>query len=337
MKKIGNTFGKGIKIGMLSAALAMGAVNTTACKLNDDVAVEVSTSTDLESFYFARHSFANEDVVNEVLDNDLSLKEKIAWANKHYTEIQDYMLPKAKDLLSKLGMENNGNNFLMPYARTRFAYYDGSYGNPGFHGNLVEDISYNRNYSALVGAIGAKFTSGIAKQEGREIDVADYENFENIYNVLALRSYNDSLGSQQGSTDFPFNQQRNKIETAVVNNRGSQAFSVTNAQDYDQIETVLKKALMLVAANTGVSLEILTDVVNMSLLNNSLWGARDYIGTQTNSTLSSNVGRVESPDFTTYGKMTTTTYTNNMRSDYGSQINQELREQQAAQSQENSL
>ena len=315
----------------------MGAVNTTACKLDDDVAVEVSTSTDLESFYFARHSFANEDVVNEVLDNDLSLKEKIAWANKHYTEIQDYMLPKAKDLLSKLGMENNGNNFLMPYARLDFAYYDGSYGNPGFSGNLVDDIKFNNiGYPRLVGAIGAKFTSGIAKQEGRAIDYADYENFENIYNILALRSYNDSLGNQQGSTDFPFNQQRNEIETAVVNNQGSQAFSVTNAQDYDQIETIFKKALILVEANTGVSLETLTDVVNMSLLNNSLWGARDYIGTQTNSTLSSNVGRVESPNFTTYGKMTKRTHNNNMQVGYNNQIGKELQEQQAAQGQENS-
>ena len=324
MKKIGNTFGKGIKIGMLSAVLAMGAVG---CKANvDEPGYDYVEETPLEIYYFARHRFATENMVNEVVGQNLDKKEKIAWANKHYNEAKDYMLPKVESFLDKVRTENNGDNFLQPICREVFTYYDNSYGNTGFHGSIDEDIIFNNNaYSTVLGAISAKFVSTVANKENREVNVTDYENFEAIYNTLALRSYNDSLGKMQDAIEFPFNQERDAIETAVTNNQGSPAYTA-NPQDLRNVEDTVKKALQLVQANTGVSLQTLTDAVNLSLLNNSLWGARDYLGTKTGIQLTTYVGDVKSPN-NSVTKLTTRNYEAQMFNGYVQQIQKDLAEQ----------
>ena len=325
MKKIGNTFGKGIKIGMLSAALAMGAVG---CKANvDEPGYDYVEETPLETYYFARHRFASENTVNELVQQDLDEKEKIAWANKHYAAAKDYMLPKVEDLMRKVATENDGVNFLHRACQEVFTYYDGTYGYKGFSGYLDKDLSFNnRAYSYLVGSICAKFVFGVAEQEGREATAEDYENFLSLYNTLALRSYNDSLGNMQNDTTFPFNQERDRIEAAVANNQGSPAYTA-NAQDLRNVEDTLKKALTLVANETGVSLQTLTDAVNLSLLNNSLWGARDYVGTKTGIQLSANVAAVQGRD-SSLDKLTVQKYRSPMSSGYSDQGNKELQEQE---------
>lgn len=328
MKKIGNTFGKGIKIGMLSAALAMGAVG---CKANvDEPGYDYVEETPLETYYFARHRFASENTVNEVVDQDLDNKEKIAWSNKHFNEIKDYMLPKVEDFMNKVASENGGDNFLMPICQSSFIYSNGDYGYKGFSGNLDRDIFFNNNaYSHLVGAISGEFVGAIAQKNGTEINYEDYKNFKNIYSALALRSYNDSLGDMQNNASYSFNGERSNIEAAVVNNQGDAAYTA-NPQDMRNVEDTLKKALQLVSTNTGVSLQTLTDAVNLSLLNASIWGARDYIASKTNIQLSTNVANVLIPD-STVGQLTTETYRSEMFTGYSQQA------RKYEQQQENSL
>ena len=335
LKKIGNYFNKGVKIGMLSAALAMGAVG---CKANvDEPGYDYVEETPLETYYFARHRFASENTVNEVVDQDLDKKEKIAWSNKHFNEIKDYMLPKVEDFMAKVERENGGDNFLRTICRKNFTYSNGDYGYKGFSGKLDQDIQFNNHvYSEILGAIGAKFTTAIANQENRElVDDRDYDNFKAIYDILALRSYNDSLGDMQNNASYPFNGERSNIEAAVVNNKSSQDYTA-NPQDMRNVEDTLKKALQLVSTNTGVSLQTLTDAVNLSLLNASIWGARDYIADKTNIQLSINVANVMIPD-STVGQLTTQSYTHNMYSGYSSVILQDIKQQQQQQEQENSL
>ena len=330
MKKIGNTFSKGIKIGVLSAAVAMGAAG---CKANvDEPGYEYVEETPLESYYFARHRFASENTVNEVVGQDLDQKEKIAWANKHYDEIKEYMLPKVEDLMRKVATENDGVNFLHRACQEVFTYSDGTYGNPGFNtGSLDSDISRsNYSFSRILGAIGAKFTTAVANQENRnEGYESDYENFKALYSALALRSYNDSLGNMQNDTTFPFNQERDSIETAVANNQGSAAYTA-NAQDLRNVEDTLKKALTLVANETGVSLQTLTDAVNLSLLNASVYGARDYVESKTGIQPSSRVDIVRGPD-SSLEKLTVQKYGSPMYSGYSQQLTKDLQEQQMQQ------
>lgn len=313
MKKIGNTFGKGIKIGMLSAALAMGAVG---CKANvDEPGYDYVEETPLETYYFARHRFASENTVNEVVGQDLDNKEKIAWSNKHFNEIKDYMLPKVEDFMAKVERENGGDNFLLPICQKVFTYSNGDYGYKGYSGSLDRDIWFNNNaYSKLVGAISGEFVAGISQKNGNEAKYEDYQNFENLYGALALRSYNDSLGDMQNNASYPFNSERSNIEAGVANNQGDAAYTA-NPQDMRNVEGTLKKALQLVSTNTGVSMQTLTDAVNLSLLNASLWGARDYIGDKTNIQLSNYVANVKAPD-STVEKLTVQTYGSKMYSGY---------------------
>lgn len=335
MKKIGNTFGKGIKIGMLSAAVALGAVG---CKANvDEPSYDYVEETPLETYYFARHRFASENTMNEVVGQDLDNKEKIAWANKHYNEAKDYMLPKVEDFMAKVERENGGDNFLYPVCQKVFTYYGGTYGNAGFNtGSIDEDIIRNNHaISHVVGAIGAKFTTAVANQENKNEEYRlDYDNFEALFNVLALRSYNDSLGDKQNNSEtFPFNQERATFEAAVTNNKGSKDYTA-NPKDLRNVEDTLKKALQLVSTNTGVSMQTLTDAVNLSLLNASLWGARDYLSTETGIQLSSRVDVLKEP--TAQRLLKKEEYHPYMLDGFIEQLNKDLQQQTEIQN-ENSL
>ena len=324
MKKIGNTFSKGIKIGMLSAALAMGAVG---CKANvDEPGYDYVEESPLVTHYFARHRFATENTVNEVVGQDLDKKEKIAWSNKHFNEIKDYMLPKVEDFMNKVASENGGDNFLNETCKKVFTYSNGDYGYKGFSGYLDKDLFFNSNaYLRLVGAISGEFVGAVAQKNERAITNDDYQNFKAIYDILALRSYNDSLGDMENNASYPFNSERSNIEAAVANNQGDAAYTA-NPQDMRNVEDTLKKALQLVSSNTGVSLQTLTDAVNLALLNASIWGARDYIADKTNIQLSLNVANVLIPN-SSLGKLTTETYRSDIYTGYTQQAKKYIQQE----------
>ena len=325
MKKIGNTFSKGIKIGMLSAALAMGAVG---CKANvDEPGYDYVEETPLETHYFARHRL----VGNNIPDKDDDKEDKIAWRNAKYSEIKDYMLPKVQDFMAKVERENGGDNFLYPVCQRVFSYSNGDYGYQGFSGNLEGDLDFNNNaYSKVVGAISGEFAIATSKQNNSEITYRDHENFKNIYNALALRSYNDSLGDMQNDASFPFNGERDAINAAIVNNQGDATYTA-NPQDMHNVEDTLKKALQLVSSNTRVSLQTLTDAVNLALLNASLWGARDVVGVKANMRITAN-GALVNID-RSLEQLNTQTYSNNMYHGYDNQV---LKYEKQQQEQENS-
>lgn len=329
MKKIGNTFGKGIKIGMLSAALAMGAVG---CKANvDEPGYDYVEETPLVTHYFARHRF----VGNNIPDKDDDKEDKIAWRNAKYSEIKDYMLPKVQDFMTKVERENGGDNFLLPVCQRVFSYSNGEYGYPGFSGNLEGDLNFNNNaYSKLIGAISGEFIGSKAFKEGRESTYEEYKNFEAIYNALALRSYNDSLSDMQNDASFPFNGERDAINAAISKNQLGPDYTA-NPNDFNNLEDTLKKALQLVSSNTGVSMQTLTDAVNLALLNASLWGARDVVGVKANMRITANGALVNTDR--SLEQLNTQTYSDRMYSAALSQANKYDKQlQQQQQQQENS-
>ncbi len=95
----------------------------------------------------------------------------------------------------------------------------------------------------------------------------DYRVFEACYSMLAHRSYNDSLGNLKDSQNLQFNQEKASLEQDL------QRLEV--AKDYNNVESRLNNLLQTAAARSGVSVGTLQEAVNLSLLNASLWGARD--------------------------------------------------------------
>lgn len=315
MKKIGNTFSKGIKIGMLSAALAMGAVNTTACKLDNDVTIE-NISADLESYYFVRHRFAAPDDTLEGKNRE----EKIAWSNQHHKAICEYMEPRVRNYLDTIANENGGDNFLKAM-HDRASYPLAKYNIVGADADqLLPHNLYAA--SALVGTIAAKRDIAVTRQEG--IENKNCYIIEALYEILAIRAYNDSLGVLKDSEQLPINRQRNDSATILNDAQGDLHVVVNDTENLQDVEDALKKVLEVVAAETGVSMATLTETVNIGLLYASMYGARDLAARQMGIQISSDKN-----------KTVPCQGVSNMRSShlsltggYTSQMNQEKAQQQ---------
>lgn len=84
---------------------------------------------------------------------------------------------------------------------------------------------------------------------------------------MANRSYNDSLGYLKDSTNLEFNQEKAAIDAELTR--------LGVANDYNNVETQLDNLLKIAAQRSGVSVGALRDVVNLSLMNTGLRGARD--------------------------------------------------------------
>ncbi|MCH5295852.1 MAG: hypothetical protein J1F14_08160 [Treponema sp.] len=284
-EKIGNYFSKGVKVGALSAAL----LTTMGCPTpNIENPNHFEIEQDLDSLYFIRHRFMEE---NADISSNASKEERIAWANKHYAPAADYMREKVAAFKQSLANEPAGN-FLKDVSD---AVFTNEFGNDisGIGADADETIEGNNNvtYARLVGAIGAKYAVATAKANGGNDYDAYYSDLENNLNALALRAYNDSLGVMRGSTQLPFNQEKDAIYAAAGISGSDDAFSANRTAAYDQVETNLRQILQTVSDTTGVSTQTLTAAVNLSLLNTSLWGARDlgvhrgYTQLSTNATL----------------------------------------------------
>lgn len=264
---------------MLSTALALGAVNTTACKLDNDVTIENPISADLESYYFVRHRFAAPDDTLEGKNRE----EKIAWSNKHHKAICEYMEPRVQNYLDTIANENGGDNFLN-YFTNRTPYPLAQYNIVGADADQLLPLNL-RAASTLVGTIAAKRDIAVSRQEG--IEAKNCYIIEALYEILAIRAYNDSLGVLKDSEQLPINRQRNDFVTILNNAQRDLHVVVNDTENLQDVEDALKKVLEVVAAETGVSMATLTETVNIGLLYASMYGARDLAARQTGIQISS--------------------------------------------------
>lgn len=264
---------------MLSTALALGAVNTTACKLDNDVTIENPISADLESYYFVRHRFAAPDDTLEGKNRE----EKIAWSNKHHKAICEYMEPRVQNYLDTIANENGGDNFLQEFT-DKTPYPLAQYNIVGADADQLLPLNLSAA-STLMGTIAAKNDLAVSQQTG--IEHKNRFILENLFEILAIRAYNDSLGVLKDSEQLPINRERDNLIAAINNTEGDMHATVNNYEDLAEVEAALKKALELVATETGVSMATLTETVNIGLLYASMYGARDLAARQMGIQISS--------------------------------------------------
>ena len=266
--KLGNYFSKGVKVGVLTAAVLMGAVG---CQNVADDQQEQEQFQDLDSYIFLRHRFAEE---NATISSGDSEKAKIAWSNKHFKNITDYMSEKVADFKHKVRDLEPAGNFLQPLCDEIWADKWGDefngYENGGSGLDLMIDRN-NLNYTKFLGAMGSKLVI-----DGGCVSTIDFEKLKAHYAALAVRAYNDSLGSLHDSDRFQFNRERQEINAAL---QGESVNAPYLATDYTLVEQKLLSMLNSVSCGTGVSVDTLIDAVNLNLLNASMWGARDLAAT----------------------------------------------------------
>lgn len=297
LTKLEKYFSRGLKIGALTTAVLMGA---TAC---EEPAVEVDPiqayrestidyDKGLESYIFLRHRFAEVDDHIERTDSE---ERKLAWSNKHYQDTKDYMLKKIADFKDKVFNQEPEGNFLAKVAKTTLSRYDGMHTSTGFItlGEPFEtpgiDNTADRlitTYPDILGAIEAQLNVMINRQ-GCDISK---NTFQAHCLPLCLRAYKDSLGELANSTFFPFNRERESIDQDLrkaVN-------GAYGAEDYEQIEQALLEMLTVVAREIGVSVDVLKDAVNMTLLATGVCAVRD-LGNRAGVQLDSNAYKILLP------------------------------------------
>ena len=267
----------------------------------------------LESLYFIRHRFMEE---NATVGNLTTTDELIDWSYQHYKPAAAYMEQKVIDLKTQLTNETARDNFLKPVFDERFVNDAGGF-NTGIIYKVDETLSFNNiAYSFLMGAIGAKYVIAV------DGSYPEYNNFTSYYNVLSLRNYNDSLGVLRNDTNLPFNRESETLYNTVKAIDGNDNIGANGSQEfYNNVETKLHEILQTVANYTGVSMQTLVDTVNLSLLNDSLWGARDLGVTQAGFQLSNSNTRLEKPN-NDIDKLTSTTHRSPMSAAYGRYVNE---------------
>ena len=253
LKKLGNYFSKGVKVGALTTALLMGTGCDPLTKDNQETHQEIDYDQNLQSYIFLRHRFVEEGAKISYEDSD---KTKLAFANRHFNDATAYMRDKIADLQRQIYENEPNGNFLQPICDEIFKDKDG---------NPDDGIEKFVTIDQILGLSDFKYSNLLAATIAKSEE--EYYDFQPCYELLALRAYNDSLGYLKDSDKLPLNKEKSGM---IVDLRYSGL-----TPNYNLIEDRLNQMLQNAADNTGVSVQTLQDVVNLSLLNASLWGARD--------------------------------------------------------------
>lgn len=306
-------------IGALTAAVLLGvncAQNSSDDSYYDD---NQNKQDELESYYFLRHAFMEE---NASIDPNASTATKSAWSSQHYIAARAYMKDKILAFEERVEQETTDDNFIKKVLNSSDTWENHERNNY-LDSNQIDYflLSNNLVFPYVLGAIGGKYAF-----TGGEFNRDNYDNFIAHYNALAIRAYNDSLGILRDSKTLPFNQERGKINSGLFNAPSRPSYA---ANDYEKVEGALYEMLQTVAQDSGVSLQTLVDAVNLSLLNTSLWGARD-LAAQSGIQLSDNTTSVSIPT----NKISYLDMDKHMRSidpGYSYQVSQEARKLQQQQ------
>lgn len=263
LKKLGNYFTKGLKIGALTTAVLMGAGCDTVQDNGPKYDYRVNYDQDLEQGIFLRHRFAGKD--EKITHIDDTTEARIAWANQRYADAVSYMRKKVADFQDQVNNVEPAGNFLQPICAEVFVDDQGKPTDWLDYPNMDDILSgSNLRYSRFLGAVAAKVVNAYIDDYGT---AEDYSTFEVCYTLLATRAYNDSLGYLKDSPTLKLNQQKADTEADL------QRLGIENNDS--EIEASLNNLLRTASEKTGVSLATLQDVVNLSLLNASMRGARD--------------------------------------------------------------
>ena len=273
-----------VGIGALTAAVLLGvncAQNSSDDSYYDD---NQNKQDELESYYFLRHAFMEE---NASIDPNASTATKAAWSSQHYIAARAYMKDKILAFEERVEQETTDDIFIKPMLEEGITW-GGRERNYYLDTNQVDFFLSSNSlvFPYILGAISGKYAFA-----GGEFNRDNYDDFIAHYNALAIRAYNDSLGTLRDSKTLPFNQERGKINSGLFNAPSRPSYA---ANDYEKVEGALYKMLQTVAQDSGVSLQTLVDAVNLSLLHTSLWGARD-LAAQSGIQLSDNATYVSSP------------------------------------------
>ena len=252
-------------IGALTVAVLLGvncAQNSSDDSYYDD---NQNKQDELESYYFLRHAFMEE---NASIDPNASTATKAAWSSQHYIAARAYMKDKILAFEERVDRETTDDNFIKQILNSSETWKNHERNNY-LDSNQVDYflLSNSLIFPYGLGAIGGKYAF-----TDNEFNRDNYDYFIAHYNAWAIRAYNDSLGTLRDSKTLPFNQERGKINSGLFNAPSRPSYA---ANDYEKVEGALHEMLQAVAQDSGVSLQTLVDAVNLSLLNTSLWGARD--------------------------------------------------------------
>ena len=278
-------------------------------------------NTQQENVYrFTRHAFMEQDAA---ISSNASTAEKAAWASKHFDDALAYMKDKVAAYENRLEAEGLSDNFL------KNLYEESIKSAVGEHGNIldqthVDDLLNRKNliFPWIMGGMSAKLVT-----VGDPSTVENHQSFKAHYSALALRAYNDSLGTLRNSQTMPFNQDYDQINSTLQ----GYTHGAYTANDYRDIEDALYDMLRTVSDRSGISLQTLVDTVDLSLLYTSLWGARD-LGAKSGVQLS-HEDELQAPNYNKVPYLNNTECLREVNSGYMTQMGRDITAAQQQQQQ----
>lgn len=254
MRKGDICFSRGLKIGalcILLTALTMG------CDVGDPGTKQEQTQGsqyELDSYKFARYDFVNTPIFNSAVTQQEDVYTRIS-------DIKDYFCDKIANTRQQLDREitdPNENALKGTLARSYTSLTQAS--------DLLSSLDVNIQVHYDV------FAEYFAQTINQIKDKSDQAKFRVCYDMLADRAYRDSLHLQDFVADFqkiPANEDIPQMQAELT--------AVGLSNDYHQIEEEFDRILTRVAKQNNLQPNTLRECVNFALLDESLYGLRDYI------------------------------------------------------------
>lgn len=254
MRKGDICFSRGLKIGalcILLTALTMG------CDVGDPGTKQEQTQGsqyELDSYKFARYDFVNTTIFNSAVTQQEDVYTRIS-------EIKDDYCKKVNEIKQQLDQEitdPNENALKGTLARV----YTSLQQRANLFSALDTDIPFDYSKSAEY------FAQILNEIESKN----DQDKFKVCYDMLADRAYRDSLHLQDFVADcqkIPANEDIPQMQAELT--------AVGLSNDYHQIEEEFDRILTRVAKQNNLQPNTLRECVNFALLDESLYGLRDYI------------------------------------------------------------
>lgn len=177
----------------------------------------------------------------------------------HYADANQYIDGKVTEL-QKLWQEKDTGSALSNQINTALA---------SFNNGTSIGQNINNNYDALA-PVFASMTRTMKDVNG------SIHPFNATYHKLAAYAYNQSIGAYKNSIDFQSNKEmRNMPENYFVDELGYANLSYNELTD-TYARTLMNQYLSTIAFNTNTDQTVLKKVVELALVNESLYGLNDY-------------------------------------------------------------
>lgn len=191
--------------------------------------------------------------------------------NDAYNSANQYIDGKV-DELQKLWQETNTGSVLSDQINTALNNFN--------NGTSINENIEN-NYNALIPVFATMETTFLS-------DAQTFHAFNASYHKLAAHAYNQSLSERATETDFLANMEmQNLPENFFVDELNYAGLSYDELTD-TYARTLMNQYLSTIAVNTDTDQALLKKVVELALVNESLYGLNDY----------ANRARVSNQDFT---------------------------------------